>query len=216
MSNTGKYNDTAPSLRAVPPLGQPRRPAFSLLSALADRECSKLWCQLPERVDRPAFWDPPQPSQSLPPEAPLCFPPTLTSFAVIESRLQPVDWDQLAPCPGFPAPPHTQSFRQAGRTETVLADTAAACFTEQERPTTPDEMRRFRKSFTGAPGKRIQHWGSENDPPPRPGEFPFGVKNEKGQGVGDMLGGHLEPTPMDAFKLMKAEECYSSAKVCRV
>mmetsp|Transcript_60442 Transcript_60442/g.143653 ORF Transcript_60442/g.143653 Transcript_60442/m.143653 type:complete len:430 (-) Transcript_60442:389-1678(-) len=105
------------------------------------------------------------------------------------------------------------SLRAAGRTDSVLADTAAACFTEQERPTTPDEMRRFRKSFTGAPGKRIQHWGSENDPPPRPDEFPFGVKNEKGQGVGDMMGGHLEPTPMDAFKLMKAEECYSSSKI---
>jgi hypothetical protein len=123
-------------------------------------------------------------------------------------------YNRLAPWPGFSVIPYTQISRQAGRTETVLADTAAACFTEQERPTTPDEMRRFRKSFTGAPGKRIQHWGSENDPPPRAGEFPFGVKNEKGHGVGDMLGGHLEPTPMDAFKLMKAEECYSSAKVC--
>ena len=84
----------------------------------------------------------------------------------------------------------------AGKTVAVRADTAAACFVEQERPTTPDEMKRFRKTFTGQPGKRIQHWGLEQDAAPRPGEFVFGVKGEKGQGVGDLLGGHLEPTSM--------------------
>jgi hypothetical protein len=75
-------------------------------------------------------------------------------------------------------------------------------------------MKRFRKTFMGQPGKRIQHWGTENDPPPRPEDFTFGVKGEKGQGVGDtLLGGHLEPTPMAAFKQMKAEECYATNKV---
>jgi hypothetical protein len=100
----------------------------------------------------------------------------------------------------------------AGKTMVVLADTVAACFVDQERPKTPEEMKRYRKSFTGQPGKRIQHWGLEQDPAPRPEEFAFGVKAEKGQGVGDMLGGHLEPTSMQAYQQMKAESCYATAK----
>ena len=100
----------------------------------------------------------------------------------------------------------------AGKTMAVRADTAAACFEEQERPTTPDEIKRFRKTFTGKPGMRIQHWGSEPDPAPRPGEFVFGVKGEKGQGVGDLLGGHLEPTSMQAYQQMRAEAVYATSK----
>jgi hypothetical protein len=100
----------------------------------------------------------------------------------------------------------------AGKTVAVRADTTAACFVEQERPATPDEMKRFRKTFTGQPGKRIQHWGMEPDPAPRPEDFVFGVKGEKGQGVGDLLGGHLEPTSMQAYQQMRAESVYATSK----
>ena len=37
----------------------------------------------------------------------------------------------------------------AGKTQAVRADTAAACFSTVERPPTPDEIRRFRKTSTG-------------------------------------------------------------------
>ena len=100
----------------------------------------------------------------------------------------------------------------AGKSMAVRADTAAAAFLEQERPSTPDEMKRFRKTFTGQPGKRIQHWGLEQDPAPRPEEFVFGVRGEKTQGVGDLLGGHLEPTSMQAYQQMRAEAVYATSK----
>jgi len=100
----------------------------------------------------------------------------------------------------------------AGKTDSVRADTAALCFTESERPPTPDHIRRFRKSYTGQPGKRVQHWGRERDPVPRPDGFAFGVKGNKDQGVDDLLGGHLEPTTMQAYQQMRAEMVYESAK----
>ena len=100
----------------------------------------------------------------------------------------------------------------AGKSMVVAADTAAACFAEQQRPPTPEEIKRFRKSFTGQPGVRVHHWGLEQDPAPRPPEFAFGVTGEKGQGVGDLLGGHLEPTSMQAFQRMRAEAVYESSK----
>lgn len=103
-------------------------------------------------------------------------------------------------------------LQPAGKSEALGADTTAMCFTEQDRPATPEHIRRFRKSYKGAPGKIVQHWGAERDPPPRPPEFMFGVKGEKDAGVEHLLGGHLEPTPMQAYQQMRAEMCYETTK----
>eukprot|EP00288_Rhodomonas_lens_P013664 CAMPEP_0177700142 /NCGR_PEP_ID=MMETSP0484_2-20121128/5944_1 /TAXON_ID=354590 /ORGANISM="Rhodomonas lens, Strain RHODO" /LENGTH=428 /DNA_ID=CAMNT_0019211337 /DNA_START=47 /DNA_END=1333 /DNA_ORIENTATION=+ len=100
----------------------------------------------------------------------------------------------------------------AGKVFTGLADTTAACFSGIERPPTPDDIKKYRKSFTGQPGKRIQHWGTENDGLPRPEEFTYGVKGAKDMGVGDTLGGHLEPSTMQAYQQMRAEMVYDSSK----
>mmetsp|Transcript_15089 Transcript_15089/g.29741 ORF Transcript_15089/g.29741 Transcript_15089/m.29741 type:complete len:435 (+) Transcript_15089:95-1399(+) len=102
----------------------------------------------------------------------------------------------------------------AGRTEAGgNTDSTAMCFTEQDRPPTPEHIRRFRKSYTGAPGMRVRHWGAERDAAPRPGDFVFGVKGEKDAGVEHLLGGHLEPTTMQAYQMMRAEMCYETSKV---
>ena len=61
---------------------------------------------------------------------------------------------------------------------------------------------------TGQPGKRVQHWGAENDKPPRPEEFTYGVTGEKSHGVGD----YTESSAVQAYLTMRSEAVYDSSK----
>mmetsp|Transcript_27861 Transcript_27861/g.63019 ORF Transcript_27861/g.63019 Transcript_27861/m.63019 type:complete len:431 (-) Transcript_27861:504-1796(-) len=100
----------------------------------------------------------------------------------------------------------------AGKKGGSLHETAAACFVDEERPPTPEHIRRFRKSYVKQPGKRTQHWGLANDPAPRPSEFTYGALGSKSRGVDELMGSHAEPSSMQAYQQMRAETIYESNK----
>ena len=46
----------------------------------------------------------------------------------------------------------------------------------------------------------------------RPADFTFGIVGQKGYGVGDLQGSHVEPSTMQAYQNMRAEAIYDSSK----
>eukprot|EP00899_Mesostigma_viride_P021848 jgi/Mesvir1/29665/Mv21506-RA.1 len=91
-------------------------------------------------------------------------------------------------------------------------ESAADCLSPKAdgaRPTTPEEIRRFRKSQQMEPGKTVRHYGQANDPVPA--DARFGIKTVAGVSAKESI--HTYPdSPLQQWHQENAERIYASSK----
>eukprot|EP00002_Diphylleia_rotans_P021961 TRINITY_DN428_c0_g1_i5.p1 TRINITY_DN428_c0_g1~~TRINITY_DN428_c0_g1_i5.p1 ORF type:complete len:385 (-),score=77.65 TRINITY_DN428_c0_g1_i5:588-1742(-) len=89
-------------------------------------------------------------------------------------------------CPDLPS---------AGKLVSRPDENTATCMHYIEPPPTPDHMRKFRLSGTGAPGITVKHPGRANDPPPLPESKAYGDRVVYTYGVNSIA----NPPPVSNF-----------------
>jgi hypothetical protein len=89
--------------------------------------------------------------------------------------------------------------------------TARDCLKFDERPSTPPEIAKYRKSMTLAPGVRFQHHGTAADYEQKKlDELTFGKYNiDRGNTAADLLN-HRKVGDVDRLQLEKSERVYRS------
>ncbi|GMF09579.1 unnamed protein product [Phytophthora lilii] len=103
------------------------------------------------------------------------------------------------------------NLQAAGTEREPQRDTAAHCLTFQQRPGTPEEVRRFRKSYFSEPGSRIAHPGLINDLKQIDPMTKFGVVTTGSEHVPEMLVSG-PTTEYQRINLAKLEANYASHK----
>ncbi|KAE8904514.1 hypothetical protein PF005_g2777 [Phytophthora fragariae] len=101
--------------------------------------------------------------------------------------------------------------RAAGTEPEPQRDTTAHCLTFQTRPRTPEDVRRFRKSYFSEPGSRIAHPGLINDLKKINPMTKFGLVTTGSEHVPEMLVSG-PTTEYQRINLAKLEANYSSHK----
>lgn len=87
--------------------------------------------------------------------------------------------------------------------------TARECLAFEQRPRTPPEIGRFRKSTTLALEKRYLHHGSAADyQAMNLGELTFGEKGERGDNTAADLLNHSKLTELEQINMEKSERIY--------
>ena len=56
-----------------------------------------------------------------------------------------------------------------------------------KHPSTPEGLKKFRKSHVNEPGKIQKHWGHADDPAKFAGGFSYGKQTYKSEHVGEVL-----------------------------
>ena len=56
-----------------------------------------------------------------------------------------------------------------------------------ETPSTPDGLKKYRKSHVNEPGKIQKHWGADEDIPKCPKTYSYGKSTYESEHVGDVL-----------------------------
>eukprot|EP00976_Prorocentrum_cordatum_P067582 1178806-Prorocentrum_minimum.AAC.2 len=112
---------------------------------------------------------------------------------------------------GDPAP----LLRPAGRVTKVHNESVANCLAfaqPTERPTTPPEIAKYRKSAIHEPGRVVKHFGTADDRIPHPKNEPFGHKNAvHAEGVDAVIKNFPESELMQ-WRLERQEDVYASSK----
>eukprot|EP00455_Lapot_gusevi_P020542 TRINITY_DN2174_c0_g5_i1.p1 TRINITY_DN2174_c0_g5~~TRINITY_DN2174_c0_g5_i1.p1 ORF type:complete len:445 (-),score=67.70 TRINITY_DN2174_c0_g5_i1:514-1794(-) len=91
-------------------------------------------------------------------------------------------------------------------------DSAAACVApdafQTNRPTTPPELKRFRKLSKMEPGVKTLHWGHA-EVPIRP-DMAFGAKVDKGERAADLIRSNVGQTALQQHLIEQKESVYKS------
>lgn len=93
-----------------------------------------------------------------------------------------------------------------------LNDSAASCLAVESRPTTPEDVRRFRKSYFSEPGSRIAHPGLINDLKAIDPLTKFGVVTTGSQHVSDVIAYGAASSEYQRIAQAKSEANYASRK----
>lgn len=93
---------------------------------------------------------------------------------------------------------------------TSFNETAKDALTWKDRPSTPEEQKKYRQSTVHEPGKIVKHFGTADDPIP---EGPFGNKTQSlpGENVAANIKSFPE-TEVARWKLERSEDVYASSK----
>eukprot|EP00741_Cyanophora_paradoxa_P009437 tig00000144_g9141.t1 len=104
-------------------------------------------------------------------------------------------------------------MRPAGIVTAIADENAATCIKEeaQNRPPTPPEIRKYRRSANLEPGSRYVHYGVAGDPKPLPDNFSYGVKTYKGARAGEVVSG-VPKSELQELVEERAEQVYASTK----
>lgn len=102
--------------------------------------------------------------------------------------------------------------RYAGKADTRDGESTAMCLTFETRPPTPEDVRRFRKSYFAEPGARIAHAGLINDLKRVDPSTKFGVTTTGSQHVADVLFTGSPTTDFQRINQQRLEANYSSHK----
>jgi hypothetical protein len=87
--------------------------------------------------------------------------------------------------------------------------TARDCLSFGERPGTPPEIRKYRRSAYLEPGKRFQHHGIVDDIEKMDlGNKNYGAASDKGNTTAADLINHKKLTELERMNLIKAEKVY--------
>lgn len=91
--------------------------------------------------------------------------------------------------------------------------TARDCLSLEARPTTPPEIRKYRRSTNLEPGKRFTHHGIADDLNAlNLSEKKFGMNTQVGAISAADLISHSKPSELDRINQLKAERTYKAAK----
>jgi len=85
------------------------------------------------------------------------------------------------------------------------------CLDVENRPPTPDGVRRYRKTFHSEPGTRIVHYGLIQDMAKQDKFKKYGVTSDKSDHVEDIFA-NLPMSAMAEYKMEQAENIYDSRK----
>jgi hypothetical protein len=99
--------------------------------------------------------------------------------------------------------------RQAGRTTQVADEGTATCLTIKERPTTPEEIRKYRKSYFADAGVRVVHPGLIDDVKKIDPNTKYGSHTADSEHVEHVFG-HGPQTDFEEYQNAKQEACYHS------
>ena len=100
---------------------------------------------------------------------------------------------------------------QAGTVSVLDPVGAKAAFGGVEtepRPTTPDEIKKFRRSTLHEPGRRVLHTVTEDDAIPT---MTFGVKSVLGEPAADVMATYPR-SELDQWRLERTEDVYASTR----
>ena len=100
---------------------------------------------------------------------------------------------------------------QAGTVSVLDPVGAKAAFGGVEtepRPTTPDEIKKFRRSTLHEPGRRVVHPGTADDAIPT---MTFGVKSVLGEPAADVMATYPR-SELDQWRLERTEDVYASTR----
>lgn len=106
-------------------------------------------------------------------------------------------------------------YRAAGTSDAGGGGSAIECMTFGERPRTPPEIAKYRRSTALAPGQRFQHPGIADDL--KTGNLSklsgniYGVMSDRGNGSAAELINHKPLTELERMNLAKAERIYRGA-----
>lgn len=90
--------------------------------------------------------------------------------------------------------------------------TAKDCFTTDERPSTPPEIRKFRRSTNLEPGRRFVHHGLADDFQEMAlDKNVYGVMSDRGKNTAADLLSHNQPNELQRINMVKAEQVYKTA-----
>ncbi len=90
--------------------------------------------------------------------------------------------------------------------------TAKDCITFSERPSTPPEVRKYRRSTYLEPGKRFQHYGIVEDLQKMNLESKvYGNMSDAGNGTAAELLSHKKLSELEKINMVKAEKVYKGA-----
>ena len=78
----------------------------------------------------------------------------------------------------------------------------------EPRPTTPDEIKKFRRSTLHEPGRRVVHPGTADDAIPT---MTFGVKSVLGEPAADVMATYPR-SELDQWRLERTEDVYASTR----
>ena len=86
------------------------------------------------------------------------------------------------------------------------------CLDFAQRPLTPPEIRKYRRSTSLAPGQRYIHYGTVGDVEKMNlGERTFGAFSERGNNTAADLINHERPSELERMNNLKAERIYRQA-----
>lgn len=90
--------------------------------------------------------------------------------------------------------------------------TTKDCLTFGERPDTPPDVKKYRRSTYLVPGQRFQHYGIVDDLKGMELDHKiFGVTSDSGNGTAADLLSHKKLTDLEKINLVKAEKVYKGA-----
>lgn len=92
---------------------------------------------------------------------------------------------------------------------TSMRETTKGCLTFEARPSTPPEIRKYRRSTNLEPGKRFQHHGVADDINKlQLEEKIFGITDSIDRVTASDLINHSRPTELERLNMIKAERSY--------
>jgi len=113
--------------------------------------------------------------------------------------------------PGDNAP----ALRPAGKVTKIDGEGVSKClaFNTEQRPGTPDEIAKYRRSAMQQPGVSVLHYGSADDVIPHPEGEAFGMRTMTGlgEGVQDVIKNYPSSELMQ-WRLERQEDVYKSSK----
>mmetsp|Transcript_23843 Transcript_23843/g.28802 ORF Transcript_23843/g.28802 Transcript_23843/m.28802 type:complete len:451 (+) Transcript_23843:210-1562(+) len=105
----------------------------------------------------------------------------------------------------------------AGKVTSIEDEGAKNCIQQDynytERPPTPDDIKKYRKSTLHEPGKIVKHYGASEDQVPYPANEPFGIKTvpKVGENVESVIANYPTSELMQ-WRLDRQEDVYASSK----
>jgi Ni/Co efflux regulator RcnB len=106
-----------------------------------------------------------------------------------------------------------QQLPAAGTSKSGQGGTASDCLAGEVRPSTPPELRKFRRSTQLEPGRRFVHYGIADDlDTMNLNSKVFGAFSDRGSNTAADLINHTRPSEMERINQLKAERIYKSTK----
>ena len=98
-----------------------------------------------------------------------------------------------------------------GNSKSGMGGTTKECLAAEERPSTPPELRKYRRTTQLEPGRRFVHYGIADDLKTMDLDSKvYGAYSERGSNTAADLINHSRPSELERINVQKAERVYKS------